>query len=85
MIVATLPLEVDQEGGVPLVSDFVLPSDSCAIAVYCAVCPTVTEVGPLMDNPVSVTGGGADAVDPTVKFTVTTWLWPPLAFTTNDA
>jgi hypothetical protein len=38
-----------------------------------------------MDNPVSVTGGGADAVDPTVKFTVTTWLWPPLAFTTNDA
>ena len=52
---ATLLFEVDQEGGVPLVSAFVLPSESCAIAVYCAVCPTVTEDGPLMDNPVSVT------------------------------
>ena len=31
----------------------VLPSEYVAVAVYCAVCPPVTDVGPLMASPVT--------------------------------
>jgi hypothetical protein len=56
--------------------------------VYCAVWPIVTDVGPLIVNPVSVRdgdggggGGGAEVIE---TLTLTVALWPePL--TTNDA
>jgi len=42
----------------PLVSDCELPSEYVALPVYWAVWPTVTDVGPVMDNPMSVFDDG---------------------------
>src|SRR6185436_12502911 len=52
VMVARLVFEEDHVG--PVVKFAVLPSEYDTLAVYCAVCPTVTLVDPRIDKPVTV-------------------------------